>query len=187
MPPSGVSKTFAFLPTKEQQGSLEYASYCEKVAQRLKVYGWKYDAAASDTTDYFVFLSYAIDNGETISGVIPIYGQTGGGTAFSSGTVRTNYGTSATYTGTTTAPATFGQTGAIPYNRKEYGRQLILSIIDRAKSVENEVIKVYEGRVASSGSSSEISEVLPIMIEALFKDFPGKSGKTESVVLPFKQ
>jgi len=40
---------------------------------------------------------------------------------------------------------------------------------------------VYEGRVQSSGSFGEIAVVLPSMIEALFRDFPGNSGKTKTI------
>jgi hypothetical protein len=186
LPAIAGTKSFAFLPSKEQTGSLEYASYCEKVSASLKAYGWTYVEKPSDAADYLIYLEYAVDNGETISGVIPIFGQTGGGTTHSSGTVRTNYGTSASYSGTTTAPMTFGQTGSVPYSRKEYSRQFILTVIDRAKSSDESIVKVFEGRVRSSGSTGEISAIMPALIEAMFKNFPGMNGKTSKISIPFK-
>jgi hypothetical protein len=115
---------------------------------------------------------------------MPIYGQTGGGTSYSSGTVTSGYGGYASYSGTTYTAPTFGQVGSVPYSQKMYGRNLDLSIIDDRRSSKNNVVKVYEGRVASSGSSADIAVVLPTMIEALFKDFPGQSGKTKKLSMP---
>jgi hypothetical protein len=43
---------------------------------------------------------------------------------------------------------------------------------------------VWQGRNRSSGSSGEIAQVLPTMLDALLKDFPGPSGKTRHVTLP---
>jgi len=122
----------------------------------------------------------------TVSGSLPIFGQTGGVTSTTFGTVTTNYGTRATYTGTTFQPITFGQVGSIPYRRKQFDRYLFLSILDPEKSTEKSIVNVFEGRVLSSGSSEEISMVLPTMIEALFKKFPGENGKAEKVILPMR-
>jgi hypothetical protein len=40
---------------------------------------------------------------------------------------------------------------------------------------------VFEGRVVSTGRSAEIAAVLPQMIDSLFTNFPGESGKTKRV------
>ncbi len=64
-----------------------------------------------------------------------------------------------------------------------YGRNLELTMIDDKKSSKDNIVKVYEGRVSSRGSSADIAVVLPTMIEALFKKFPGQSGKTKKVVM----
>jgi hypothetical protein len=60
-----------------------------------------------------------------------------------------------------------------------------LDIVDRAESLkEGKVKKRYEAKVVGIGSSSQLTVVVPAMINALFQDFPGKSGSTRSVDLP---
>ena len=186
LPQIGATHSYSFLPNKEQKGSLEYSSYCEKISAHFTAYGWHLNETVDSSTDYLVAVSYGIDDGKVVSGSVPLFGQTGGGTAFSSGSIRTSSGTTANYQSTTTEPITFGQVGSIPYNTKEFNRHLLLTIIDARKSHGEDVIKVYEGRVLSSGSTGEISVILPIMIDALFKTFPGASGKTVNVSLPLK-
>jgi hypothetical protein len=183
LPEIGNGESFAFLPAQSQEGGLEYQAYCERIKKKLIEYGWVFSDSPSNA-DYLVFFTYSIDGGETVSGSMPIYGQTGGGTSYSSGTVTSGYGGYASYSGTTYTAPTFGQVGSVPYSQKMYGRNLDLSIIDDRRSSKNNVVKVYEGRVASSGSSADIAVVLPTMIEALFKDFPGQSGKTKKLSMP---
>jgi hypothetical protein len=186
LPQVAATKTFRFLPTETQKGSLEYASYASLIRQKLQAYGWRYEENDKQMPDYLVVFTYGIDDGRVITESIPLFGQTGGGAAYSSGTVRTASGSSATYTGTTYQAPTFGQVGAIPVSRKEYRRIFQLSILDAQKSTPESVVKSYEGRVTSSGYSGEISTVLPTMIAALFDTFPGVSGKTRGVVIPIR-
>jgi len=136
---------------------------------KLIEYGWILSDSPSNA-DYLVYFTYSIDGGETVSGSMPIYGQTGGGTSYTSGSVTSGYGGYATYSGTTYTPPTFGQVGSVPYTSKMYGRNLELTMIDDKKSSKDNIVKVYEGRVSSRGSSADIAVVLPTMIEALFKN-----------------
>jgi len=182
LPEKGNGETFAFLPAKSQEGGLEYRTYCERIKNKLIEYGWILSDSPSNA-DYLVYFTYSIDGGETVSGSMPIYGQTGGGTSYTSGSVTSGYGGYATYSGTTYTPPTFGQVGSVPYTSKMYGRNLELTMIDDKKSSKDNIVKVYEGRVSSRGSSADIAVVLPTMIEALFKKFPGQSGKTKKVVM----
>jgi hypothetical protein len=115
-------------------------------------------------------------DGSTVSGSVPIFGQTGGGTAYTTGSFGTALGP-AGFSATTYSTPTFGQVGAIPVSHTYYTRNLIFRIYDEKKTV-------LEGRVTSTGSSSQISQVMPNMISALFKDFPGINGKTIEVEEP---
>ena len=55
-------------------------------------------------------------------------------------------------------------------------------MVDKSSSLSDERIKkVYEAKVISSGSTSQLPEIVPVMIEALFEEFPGKSGSTRTV------
>ena len=69
------------------------------------------------------------------------------------------------------------------YNSTSYSRTVIVEVISTDVSDSGVQEKIYEGRVTSRGSSSEIAVVMPTFIEALFKNFPGKSGKTKKVLM----
>jgi len=176
----GASHTYKFLPMEGQEGSLEYDAYAKRIIIKLDAYNYvleKEDIAP----EYFVIFNYGIGDGGTVTGSLPIYGQTGGGTSFTSGTVSSTYGGFASYSGSTYSMPTYGQVGSIPYSVRQHDRILNLKIVSYKESQDGNVKVVYEGRVKSSGSSEEIAVVLPSMIEALFKEFPGNSGKTKTI------
>jgi hypothetical protein len=180
LPSNGLGQTYKFLPLEGQEGSLEYEAYAKRISKKLEVYGYILKTEGIDP-DYFVVFNYGIGDGGTITGSLPIYGQTGGGTSYTSGTVSTNYGGYGSYSGTTYSMPTFGQVGSIPYSIRQHDRVLNLKVISYKEAKDGKAKVLYEGRVQSSGSSGEIAVVLPSMIEALFRDFPGNSGKTKII------
>lgn len=180
LPSNGLDRTYKFLPMEGQDGKIEYEVYANRISKKLEGYNYILEKGSVDP-DYFVLFNYGIGGGGTISGSMPIYGQTGGGTSYTSGTVSTNYGGYGSYSGTTYSMPTFGQVGSIPYSIRQHDRVLNLKIISSKESKAGKAKVVYEGRVQSSGSSGEIAVVLPSMIEALFRDFPGNSGKTKRI------
>lgn len=62
-----------------------------------------------------------------------------------------------------------------------YIRRLTLIMTHTADNV-----RVFEGRAVSRGETSDMMEIMPYLVEALFKDFPGASGETISVQIPRK-
>jgi len=171
-------KTYAFVPLKDQKNSLEYKTYIELVRQQLIKHQYR-EAISGETPDVVIALSYGIDSGKEKLASVPIFGQTGVSSSTTHGTLNT-YGNYGTYSGTTTYTPTYGIVGSSTVSRTEYSRGLWLYIVD-AKSVGTKNLNVlYEGSVKSSGSSSQLSRVMPAMIEALFKEFPGKNGKTRT-------
>ena len=42
---------------------------------------------------------------------------------------------------------------------------------------------VFEGRVVSIGGSKDLPKVMPLMIDAIFSDFPGENGSTVRVII----
>lgn len=175
LPSVGAKKTFEI---RGSDSGIEFKTYADRVSKHLVAYGWVRNTTGGPS-DYVVVLVYDIDGGKTVSGSVPVYGQTGGGTSYTTGSVHTNRGGYANYSGTTYTVPSYGQVGTTSYTETVYNRSLVLHIYDLKESKKNALVTVYEGRVSSSGSSGEISEVLPTMIEALFKSFPGISGKTE--------
>jgi hypothetical protein len=168
------AKTFKFIQLDGQAGSIEFDSYAQRVSKKLQAYGWRHET--TKTPDVAVFISYWIGDGKSVSESMPIFGQTGGGTSYTSGSVYAG-GRPATFSATTFTAPTYGQVGVVPIHRTYYTRTLVMKIHDLKQGNKS----IFEGRVVSTGTSSQISEVMPNMIDALFKKFPGESGKTITV------
>ncbi len=58
-----------------------------------------------------------------------------------------------------------------------YQRRLELEIAAAGNPGQN----LYETRVISDGRSNRLEEVMPLMVRALFQDFPGPSGVTRQI------
>jgi hypothetical protein len=185
LPLNGDGKTFDIVPLEHQKDSIEFSVYEERVSKKIEEHGYKRVRNTSTDPNYLVFINYGVGNGSTTTGALPIFGQTGGGGySYTTGTVyNSSSGSHGRYSGYTYNQPTFGQIGSVPYNVTQYDRYLNMTIIDANKSDKDNKIKIYEGRVFSRGTSGEISVVLPTMIEALFRDFPGQSGKTKRIGL----
>jgi len=170
--------TYALVPFKEQEGSLEHRTYEQALKQELNAKGFK--EAPLEQAKVIVFMSYGIDTGKQVVTSYPIYGQTGVSSSQTYGTVQ-SYGSYGTYSGTTTYTPSYGVVGAGVGSRTEYARFLKLDILDNAAAREQKINKIYEAKVVSSGRSGQLAAVLPTMIKALFEEFPGKSGSTRTV------
>ena len=111
----------------------------------------------------------------------------GGGTTYHSGSVNSG-GSFGSYLGTSYTMPNWGVTGSrtYSYNRTTYTRNLIMDIFETNSLNQKKPIKVFEGRITSKGCSSQINEVMPPLVEAMFKNFPGISGKSENIEIPIR-
>lgn len=175
LPAFGSGQTFSIYTPTGSTG-IEFSSYSTQISARLMEYGWK--PSASGAPDYLVSITYRMGGSHQENSSVPIMGQTGGGTTYHSGSVS-SYGStgysSGTFSGTSYRPATFGIIGAIPVSHTMHDRFMTLNITDRSGK------SIFEGRVNSSGTSSDIAAVMPEMIDSLFTGFPGTSGKTKMI------
>jgi len=164
--------------------SLEFAYYKKQFEQKLAANGY---SIVSNPTEaqYIGFVAYGIDNGKSSIVSTPIFGQTGGGTTYSSGTVYGSRG-SATYSGTSYTMPSYGVVGSVASSQTMYTRAIALDIVDAQSLTKGTAKKVYEARAKSVGSCSVIAGVFEEMLEAMFKDFPGINGKVRSVKVPSK-
>ena len=172
--------TIVIVPHKNIPDGLEFQTYAQRIQTLLSTKGLS-PASSSGNADFIGTFTYGIDSGRSELYSRPVFGQTGGGTTFTTGTVYAG-GQSAGYSGYSTTPATFGVTGVANEMGVAYTRIAELTI---SKSKTGQVI--WQGRNRSSGSNGEIAKVLPTMIDALLKDFPGQSGKTRFISLPMPQ
>ena len=178
----GGGKTIAIVPVdKENEDSLEFRSHANRIAQYLGKHDYRV-VSASDKPDYYAFVAYWIDEGKAYTYTLPVYVQTGGGFTYHSGTISTPSGTKA-YSGYSYSVPAYS---VFPSRQTdiEYTKRLLVDILDGKPYREGKTVKVYEAKVVSRGSSEVLSEAVPLMIDALFSNFPGESGKTRTVNLP---
>jgi hypothetical protein len=157
-----------------QNNSLEFRQFQASVYEKLLSAGFT-RARSNTQADYVFFLTYGIDNGRTETTSVPIVGQTGGGTSYSSGTISNRYGMpSASYSGFTASMPTYGIVGAIPVSNTTFKRQLNIDVYKISASPA----KIYEIRATSLGWCGSIQTILPVMIDAAFKSFPPQKNGT---------
>lgn len=181
-PLSGL--TYAVVPTKEQESSLEFKSYAKLVKSELEKRGMT--ETPFDRAKYAIFMFYGIDDGKEVVSTYPIFGQTGTSSSYTTGIV-TSYGNTASYSGTTYKTPTYGVVGSGASTGTVFKRYLNIDIVDIAKSVNDKVQKVYEGKAISSGSSGQLAPVMPAIVRSVFEDFPGKNGVSRKSFQSFKE
>jgi hypothetical protein len=190
MPAAGSGETFAVVPLKDQAGSLEWEQHADLVAQQLTSRGYLRVAQPLDAK-YAVLFSYAIDRGKTSISEVPIFGQTGGGVTTFSGSASGMVG-GTPYSGFTSGSAytqpTYGEIGSELVRTTTFTRAVELEIFDVPQTLASSApVKTFEATAGSAGSSGSLAIVMPAMIAAVFKDFPGKSGETISVSAPLQR
>lgn len=131
---------------------------------------------------FTAFVSYGIDNGKTEVSSVPIFGQTGGGTTYHSGSVN-SYGSYGSYSGSSYTMPTYGVVGSSTVSSTYYSRNVDIDIVLTSSLSDAKPKKMYEIRAKSVGSCSSIDGVFDVIIEAVFKEFPGENGKTNRVIL----
>jgi hypothetical protein len=162
--PSGT--TYAIIPFKEQEGNPHYNAYAEAVRQQLNAKGLR--ETTLDQAQTVVFFAYGIDKGTGVVLSYPIIGQAGVEACTSSSCLDSS------------PWPTYGVVGTKKIRQTQYTRLLRVDIVDRQALTEGKIKKLYEGKVVSRGFSDQLAEVLPMMVKALFEDFPGQSDSTRT-------
>lgn len=181
--PSG--SVFVASPDQKVNDSLEFEKYKGIIEGYFSASGFSISENMDDS-DFVAFITYGIDSGKEKVGSAPIFGQTGGGTTYSSGTVYGSGGGYGSYSGSSYSMPTYGVVGSSTYSRTIYTRAVSLDIVKTQSLKENIPKKVFELRAKSSGECGIINGVLPEILEAMFKDFPGKNGETTIVDVSLK-
>ncbi len=166
-----------------QSGSLEFKTVGDYLLSKLVQAGYTANDK-NDDSEYIAYITYGIDNGKTTSTTVPIFGQTGGGTSYTNGTVSGG-GRFATYNATTTTMPTYGVVDAIPIESTLYKRVVNIDVYHNESS--KKFTKVYELRGTSVGSCSHINIVLNYIIDGMFLNFPGVNGETKKIPVPFNK
>ena len=162
--------------------SLEFQSYKTKFESKLASVGYTI-ASSENEADYIAFVTYGIGNGETKTGSVPIIGQTGGGSTYTSGTVY-GAGGSATYNANSYSMPTYGVVGSRTVSSRRYTRAIAMDIVKADSLASDSPTKVYEGRAKSTGSCNVIVEVFDEILEAMFIDYAAVNGRSLKWAIP---
>jgi len=171
----------------EKKDSLEFQTYAARVAQALEARGLR-QAPRGVAGDYLLAVDYGVDQGrekiDSRPGFGPSYGYGfGGGGRYG----FYGYPYSTRYTGyygwydpywSAWGPGAFASSEIYSYT--EYGSFLQVQMKAREGPV------VFEGRAQAETRSRDLTKLVPLLVQAMFTDFPGQSGQTVTVSIDDK-
>jgi hypothetical protein len=165
-PPPG---SVAIMPLSDQRGSLEFQAYAEMVADELGRAGYPPVPVTADPPPvYEAWLTWGV--GDAVSEIRSSPTTVFGGTSvFGS---RTGFGLG--------MGVPLGSTATVE-SRTLYTKWVRL--VMRPFGTPN-AANVFEGRAITSEGGPSIDPVMPYLVEALFTNFPGGTGRTERVRIP---
>ena len=174
--PAPAGETFAIVPEEQEDAnSLEFENYARYVAQELREEGYNQVAAPSQAT-LIVSLDYGIgDPREKLA---------------SRPSTRLGFGYGYPWAGY----YGYGYRHPIFYDPFFYGYgglrdSDVYSYTVYPTFLEMDIRRpdgepVFEGRAVTTTRDNNLPEIVPNLVEAMFTDFPGMSGRTVTVKVP---
>jgi hypothetical protein len=170
-------ETFRIVPLKpELAGSLEFGAYAKLVSDKMTAAGFK-PAGDAASAQLEVRLDYDVSDARNRVRTIP--GSGFGGRAGFYRSSRFGYW-----------PGFYDPFWGSPFwdepeivTTTEYTRSMTLRIARVGAGAGAKAGDVFEGTVESIGRDGRLPEVMPYLVQAMFTNFPGQSGKTERVVI----
>ncbi len=176
--PSGESfagKTFAIVAVSpDQEQSIAFRQFGDLINARLSALGMRqYSGPTPTGADYIATLDY------DVRGPSPDVRTSGGNFAFGFG--YSNY----------RRPFGYGFGGGYdPFwdypttdTRQMFTRRIELDLYRGATYTSGPKQRVFEARAVSTGTNGQIEPVMPYMLDAVLKDFPGQSGRSNTVTV----
>lgn len=159
---------------------LQFQEYAMGLSRALQVDGFV-PAETGEVADVVIVLSYGIGDPQThqYSFVLPVFGQTGIASSYSSGVIN-SYGNSASYSGTTTYVPTYGVRGYMPISREytTYFRYVLVAAYQLKPLLESKnLVELWQTTISSTGSSGDLRQVYPILVAAAFPYFATDTGR----------
>lgn len=159
-------KTFSVVPDKDQAGSLEFQHYTGLIANALQIQGFTLAPAGGPPPDLVVQFHYGYGGSQTQAWYEPGPPYAGW------------YGPSWWGWG--------GYNGGFVNTYTVFSHFLIVEIFDGAAWRRDERQMVFEGRALGQAEIRALNQVMPYLVQALFKNFPGMSGQTLKVSIPIE-
>lgn len=162
-PPAGETVQIVGKDPLLERG-LEFASFANLVGAALERQGYR-PPVAGEQADIVAAIAYGVGPGRQ-----PLRGE-GGGTSVGVGVGGGSGGGLGVGLG---AAFDLSGGGKDPVHVRSLTLELTRVADDR---------RLFEGRAISEGRNNDLGSVMPYLVEALFKDFPGQNGETIEVRL----
>lgn len=164
LPPVTAQTVQIVAKNPDMQDTLEFQKYADMVGARLEAQGYRAPQAGTPS-DYIAGIDYGVGEGRQAlrdgdSGSSVGVGVGGG----SRGGLNV---------GVSTAFMISGGDGDSVYVRRLY-----MDLTRRSDDT-----RVFEGRAVSEGRTPDLGKIMPYLLDALFTDFPGRSGETRTIKL----
>jgi len=172
-------KLYVLLPGNKDTSAndLQFQEFSGYVKRALASMEYQ-EASSFEEADIAIFLAYGVGEPQQhqYSYSLPVWGQTGVSSSYTYGTIS-SYGSSGTFSGTTTYTPTYGITGyqSRVGTRIAYFRFMSLDAYDLNEYKKTqEAVQVWKTTVTSTGSSGDIRRVFPALVAAS-KDYIGSN------------
>ncbi len=178
-----ADRSYVFSRTLEWQNSLEVQSYEDLVRDELALQGFRLAADPAQASLVVTLRPSVIGTSVRVRDRWgdPFWGGPWGG--YYGGYYGGFYGRGF---GTIGWPGYYGGYGGFDGGSEAidvYHRRLEVDIDARATPGR----RYYEGRVENDSSNDSLPQVMPVLVRALFSDFPGNNGQTRRVDVPVER
>ncbi|HZF94113.1 MAG TPA: DUF4136 domain-containing protein [Allosphingosinicella sp.] len=183
--PVPQGQSFVVVPAEGEKPGLEFSQYASLVSRHLSALGYN-EANSREAANFVVELDYGVDEGRQriVSRPDPFTGP-GWGYGY-----RRPYYSRFGYFGRYRSPYYYGWDD--PYWYGGGFRDRIESYTEYTSDLEMNIIgkggePLFEGRAQARSTTDELTALVPNLIEAMFTDFPGRSGETVRITVPTRR
>jgi hypothetical protein len=182
--PAPQGQTFYVQPANPRdQGGLEFARYADLVRQRLMAEGFN-PVPSPTQANFVVSLDYGVDQGQQ---KVVTYPGTGFGRGFGYGGFYRPYYSRFGYFGRGYHPFYYGWNDPFwgPFDYPEVRSYTVYtSFLDMDIKRTADGQSLFEGTAKARSRTDELQVLVPNLVEAMFTNFPGRSGETVRITVP---
>ncbi len=180
--PAPQGQSFVVVPGEGEKGGLEFSQYASLVSRHLTGLGYS-EAPSREAASFVVELDYGVDEGRQRVVVRP----DPFGPRYGFGYRRPFHYSRFGYFGRYRSPFYYGWDDPFFYGGG-YDRVDAYTVytsrleMDIRRTADGQ--SLFEGRAEARSTEDDLPELVPNLIEAMFTDFPGRSGETVRITVP---
>jgi hypothetical protein len=180
--PAPQGQSFVVIPADEDdKGGLEFSQYADLVREHLRAQGYS-EAPSRSAATFVVALDYGVDEGRDRIVSRPGFGPRWGmGYGFG---FHRPYFSRFGYRGHYRSPFYYGWDDPFYFGSELDAYTVYTSHVDLDIRRTADGQSLFEGRAEARSRDDNLRVLVPNLIEAMFTDFPGRSGETVRITVP---